>query len=141
MESQSSLQKELQKARHDAREAIEAKEKHAEEMAELSETVEMATLDKEMAEEKAEALQAKQKLISLLKSIVWVKEYSYFQLELETYKEKCEELQLDLELIKAEMADDPGAEGNNLGESGRATNFEMKQLQAQVELFKLSKAS
>lgn len=57
MESQSALQKELQKARHDTREAIEAKEKHAEEMAELSETVEMATLDKEMAEEKAEALQ------------------------------------------------------------------------------------
>ena len=84
---QASLQKELQKAKHDAREAVEAKERyvrfsrlmkyltklflfklnpddfsfctyrHADEMADLSETVEMATLDKEMAEEKAETLQ------------------------------------------------------------------------------------
>ena len=43
-----------------------------------SETVEMATLDKEMAEEKAEAL----------------------QLELEATKERIEELTLDLEIIK-----------------------------------------
>ena len=54
---QASLQKELQKAKHEAKEAIEAKEAHAEEMAELSETVEMITLDKEMAEERAETMQ------------------------------------------------------------------------------------
>lgn len=47
-------------------------------MADLAETVEMATLDKEMAEEKAETL----------------------QIELETAKEKIEELTLDLELLK-----------------------------------------
>ena len=47
----------MQKAKHEAKEAIDAREQHAEEMSELSETVEMATLDKEMAEEKAEALQ------------------------------------------------------------------------------------
>ena len=35
MESQSGLQKELQKAKHDAREAIEAKDVHADEMADL----------------------------------------------------------------------------------------------------------
>ena len=46
-----------------------------------SETVEMATLDKEMAEEKAEAL----------------------QLELEATKERIEELTLDLEIIKVPM--------------------------------------
>ena len=40
------------KAKNDAREAVEAKERHAEEMSDLSEAVEMATLDKEMAEEK-----------------------------------------------------------------------------------------
>merc|ERR1711944_371791 len=57
MESQSALQKEVQKAKHEAKEAIEAKENHAEEMQELSETVEMITLDKEMAEERAETLQ------------------------------------------------------------------------------------
>ena len=57
MESQNALQKEVQKAKHEAKEAIEAKENHAEEMQELSETVEMITLDKEMAEERAETLQ------------------------------------------------------------------------------------
>ena len=58
-------------------------------MAELSETVEMATLDKEMAEERSETL----------------------QIELEAAKEKLEELQLDLDIIKAEMGDDGSAEG------------------------------
>ena len=45
----------------------------------FSETVEMATLDTEMAEEKAESL----------------------QLELEAAKERIEELTLDLDIIKA----------------------------------------
>ncbi len=35
MESQSALQKDLQKAKHEAREAIEARENHAEEMQDL----------------------------------------------------------------------------------------------------------
>jgi hypothetical protein len=80
MEAQAQLQREVQKARHEAREAVEAREAHAEEMAELSETVEMATLDKEMAEEKAETL----------------------QLELEAARERIEELTLDLDIIKVE---------------------------------------
>lgn len=42
----------LSQAKNETREAIEAKERHAEEMSDLSEAVEMATLDKEMAEEK-----------------------------------------------------------------------------------------
>ena len=42
----------MYQAKQDARDAIEAKEQHAEEMSDLSEAVEMATLDKEMAEEK-----------------------------------------------------------------------------------------
>ena len=62
------------------------RDRHAEEMSELSETVEMATLDKEMAEERAETL----------------------QLELEAAKEKIEELQLDLDIIKAEMGEEGG---------------------------------
>jgi dynactin 1 len=56
MESQISLQREVQRAKQEAREAIEARETHAEEMADLAETVEMATLDKEMAEEKVRSL-------------------------------------------------------------------------------------
>merc|ERR1712152_55694 len=76
-----------------------------------SETVEMITLDKEMAEERAETL----------------------QMELEASKEKIEELQLDLDIIKTEMSDDsPKAEGAP-GGAGTVTNFELKQLQAQNE--------
>jgi len=52
MESQTSLQRELQRAKQEAREAVEARDTHADEMSDLAETVEMATLDKEMAEEK-----------------------------------------------------------------------------------------
>lgn len=50
-------------------------------MSDLSEVLEMATLDKEMAEEKAETLQT----------------------ELENAKEKIEEITLDLEILKTEM--------------------------------------
>jgi len=46
----------FRQAKQDARDAIVAKEQHAEEMADLSEAVEMATLDKEMAEEKVKIL-------------------------------------------------------------------------------------
>ena len=52
-------------------------------MADLAETVEMATLDKEMAEEKAETL----------------------QIELEQLKEKLEEQTLDLEILRTEMSE------------------------------------
>jgi len=38
-------------------EAIESKERYVEEMSDVHETIEMATLDKEMAEEKADMLQ------------------------------------------------------------------------------------
>lgn len=86
MESQASLQRDLQKARQEAKDAIEAKEVHAEEMADLADTVEMATLDKEMAEEKAETL----------------------QLELDAAKEKLEEVTLDLEILKNEMQEKAG---------------------------------
>jgi dynactin 1 len=100
MESQALLQRDLQRAKQEvstrfdsividslwifiyqAREAIAARDAHAEEMAELSETVEMATLDREMAEEKAETL----------------------QLELEATTEKLEEALLDLQLLRADL--------------------------------------
>lgn len=81
LEAQNSLQRELQRAKLDVKEAVEAKEAHAEEVADLYETVEMATLDKEMAEEKAEFLQA----------------------ELEACKERLDEVTLDLQILKTEM--------------------------------------
>ena len=99
----------MQKAKHEAKEAIDAREQHAEEMSELSETVEMATLDKEMAEEKAEAL----------------------QLELEAARERIEELTLDLDIIKTEIGE--GGGGSAGTEGGGVTQFELKALQAQNE--------
>ena len=71
-----------------------------------SETVEMATLDKEMAEEKAETL----------------------QLELDAANERIEELTLDLDIIKAEIGQD-----GKMREDGGVTTFELKALQAQNE--------
>ncbi|XP_057658950.1 dynactin subunit 1-like isoform X2 [Diorhabda carinulata] len=106
MSSQASLQRDLQKAKQEAKEAVEAKEAHAEEVADLAEAVEMATLDKEMAEEKAETL----------------------QLELEVCKEKLEEVTLDLEILKAEMQE----KGANFSTTeDQMSAYEVKQLQQQ----------
>ncbi|KRT81438.1 hypothetical protein AMK59_5748 [Oryctes borbonicus] len=87
MESQASLQREVQKAKLDAKDAIEARETHAEEVADLADAVEMATVEKEMAEEKAETL----------------------QLELDVCREKLEEVTLDLEILKAELQNRTGS--------------------------------
>lgn len=107
MSAQASLQKELQRAKQEAKDAIEAKERHAQEMAELSDNVEMITLDKEMAEEKADTL----------------------QLELESSKERIEELQVDLELLRSEMQNK--AETNITAAEGGMSTYEFKQLEQQ----------
>ena len=52
VESQAELQQQLKAARKEAKEAVEAKDKVEEELRDLSDAVEMATLDKEMAEER-----------------------------------------------------------------------------------------
>ncbi|XP_076295743.1 dynactin subunit 1 isoform X5 [Lasioglossum baleicum] len=105
MESQASLQRELQRARQETREAHAAREQFQEEMADLAETVEMATLDKEMAEEKAETL----------------------QIELEQLKEKLEEQTLDLEILRTEMSERAAGGGATAG----TTSYEIKQLEQQ----------
>ncbi|KAK9308816.1 hypothetical protein QLX08_001247 [Tetragonisca angustula] len=105
MESQASLQRELQRARQEAREAHAAREQFQEEMADLAETVEMATLDKEMAEEKAETL----------------------QIELEQLKEKLEEQTLDLEILRTEVSERGAGGGSATGVS----SYEIKQLEQQ----------
>lgn len=113
MDAQSSLQRELQRAKQEAKDAIEARDIHQEEMSELAENVELITLDKEMAEEKAETL----------------------ALELESAKERIEELLLDLEILKTEMQEksmikaDGGATGNE-GIGGMSV-YEFKQLEQQ----------
>ncbi|XP_017758177.1 PREDICTED: dynactin subunit 1 isoform X2 [Eufriesea mexicana] len=105
MESQASLQRELQRARQEAREAHAAREQFQEEMTDLAETVEMAALDKEMAEEKAETL----------------------QIELEQLKEKLEEQTLDLEILRTEVSERTVGGGSTAG----ASNYEIKQLEQQ----------
>ncbi|XP_052269765.1 dynactin subunit 1-like isoform X2 [Dreissena polymorpha] len=105
-ESNADLQRQLLAAKKEARDSSEAFEQYKEEMSDLAETVEIATLDKEMAEEKCEALQQ----------------------ELEQYKEKCEELQVDMEILKNEISDK--------GTDGVATDFTVKQLNQQIERLK-----
>lgn len=60
---------------------MEAKERYMEEMSDTADAIEMATLDKEMAEERAESL----------------------QLEVDSLKEKVDELTMDLEILKHEI--------------------------------------
>lgn len=60
---------------------MEAKERYMEEMSDTADAIEMATLDKEMAEERAESL----------------------QLEVDSLKERVDELTMDLEILKHEI--------------------------------------
>ncbi|XP_035742327.1 dynactin subunit 1-like isoform X2 [Vespa mandarinia] len=108
MESQASLQRDLQRAKQEAREAQAAREQYQDEMADLAETVEMATLDKEMAEEKAETL----------------------QIELEQLKEKLEEQTLDLEILRNEMSERASGGGGG-GSTTSVSSYEVKQLEQQ----------
>ncbi|XP_068149725.1 dynactin subunit 1 [Drosophila tropicalis] len=111
MAAQASLQKDLQRAKQETKDAIEARERHAQEMAELSDNVEMITLDKEMAEEKADTL----------------------QLELESLKERNEELQVDLDLLRSEMQNKAETSIGNIATEGSAgmSTYEFKQLEQQ----------
>ncbi|XP_021708546.1 dynactin subunit 1 isoform X3 [Aedes aegypti] len=110
MDAHSQLQRDYQRAKQEAKDAIEARDLHIEEMAELSENVEMITLDKEMAEEKADTL----------------------ALELETAKERIEELTLDLEIMKTEMQEKMAGGGVISDGTGTGVStYEFKQLEQQ----------
>uniref|UniRef100_H3AFC9 Dynactin subunit 1 n=1 Tax=Latimeria chalumnae TaxID=7897 RepID=H3AFC9_LATCH len=100
-EQQADLQRQLKEAKKEAKEALEAKERYMEEMADTADAIEMATLDKEMAEERAESLQQ----------------------EVESVKEKVEELTMDLEILKHEIEEK--------GSDGAASSYQVKQLEEQ----------
>ncbi|XP_059515364.1 dynactin subunit 1 isoform X1 [Myotis daubentonii] len=100
-EQQADLQRRLKEARKEAKEALEAKERYMEEMADTADAIEMATLDKEMAEERAESLQQ----------------------EVEALRERVEELTTDLEILKAEIEEK--------GSDGAASSYQLKQLEEQ----------
>ncbi|KAG1678660.1 Dynactin subunit 1 [Nymphon striatum] len=105
-ESQADLQKQLQQAKKEAKEVQEDKELQAEEFSDVAEMMEMATLDKEMAEEKCDALQT----------------------EVDQLKEKLTEITLDLEILRSEVSDK--------GSDGAATSYQVKQLEQQNERLK-----
>ncbi|KAK7909373.1 hypothetical protein WMY93_014057 [Mugilogobius chulae] len=100
-EQQNELQKQLKEAKREAREAQEAKDRYMEEMSDTADAIEMATLDKEMAEERAESL----------------------QVEVDTLKEKVEELSMDLEILRHEISEK--------GSDGAASSYHVKQLEEQ----------
>ncbi|XP_041078495.1 dynactin subunit 1-like isoform X8 [Polyodon spathula] len=100
-EQQTDVQKQLKEAKKEAREALEAKDRYMEEMADTADAIEMATLDKEMAEERAESLQQ----------------------EVDSLKEKVEELTMDLEILKHEIEEK--------GSDGAASSYHVKQLEEQ----------
>ncbi|CAG5929371.1 unnamed protein product [Menidia menidia] len=100
-EQQAELQKQLKEAKKEAREAQEAKDRYMEEMSDTADAIEMATLDKEMAEERAESL----------------------QVEVDTLKEKVEELSMDLEILRHEISEK--------GSDGAASSYQVKQLEEQ----------
>ncbi|XP_053314032.1 dynactin subunit 1 isoform X4 [Spea bombifrons] len=100
-EQQADLQRQLKEAKKEAKDALEAQERYMEEMADTADAIEMATLDKEMAEERAESLQQ----------------------EVETFKEKVEELTMDLEILKHEIEEK--------GSDGAASSYQVKQLEEQ----------
>ncbi|XP_026572981.1 dynactin subunit 1 [Pseudonaja textilis] len=100
-EQQAELQKRLKEAKKEAKEALEAKERYMEEMADTADAIEMATLDKEMAEERAESLQQ----------------------EVDSLKEKVEDLTMDLEILKHEIEEK--------GSEGAASSYHVKQLEEQ----------
>ncbi|KAM3857819.1 dynactin subunit 1-like [Diretmus argenteus] len=100
-EQQTELQKQLKEAKKDAREAMEGKDRYMEEMSDTADAIEMATLDKEMAEERAESL----------------------QVEVDTLKEKVEELSMDLEILKHEIEEK--------GSDGAASSYHVRQLEEQ----------
>ncbi|XP_014895417.1 dynactin subunit 1 isoform X8 [Poecilia latipinna] len=100
-EQQAELQKQLKEAKREAKEAMEAKEHYMEEMSDTADAIEMATLDKEMAEERAESL----------------------QLEVDSLKERVEELTMDMEILKHEIEEK--------GSDGAASSYHVKQLEEQ----------
>lgn len=81
-ESQAELQKQLAQARREAQEAQDERERHAEEASDMVEAMEMATVEKEMAEEKLEQLQQ----------------------EVDHWKEKYEMLELDYKTLTSELS-------------------------------------
>ncbi|VFV26038.1 dynactin subunit 1 [Lynx pardinus] len=91
----------LQEARKEAKEAREARGRYFDEPADPADAIEVATVDKEMAEERAESPQR----------------------EVEALKELVDELSTDFEILKAEIEEK--------GSDGAASSYQLKQFAGQ----------
>ncbi|XP_021378666.1 dynactin subunit 1-like isoform X2 [Mizuhopecten yessoensis] len=105
-ETNKELQQQLANAKREARDIQDAFDQYKDEMSDLAESMELATLDKEMAEEKSETLQQ----------------------EVDNLKERNEEVTLDLEILRGEISEK--------GTDGLASSYQVKQLEQQNERLK-----
>ncbi|VDN95969.1 unnamed protein product [Rodentolepis nana] len=109
------LQRQLAQANSEKAEIQAAFDRFKEEMGDTMDVVEMATLDKEMAEEKLETA----------------------NLEIENLKEKIEELTLENQIMKEEQATTPLASGDGEENSAVPTLAQWRQLEQQNERMKV----
>ncbi|VDM40100.1 unnamed protein product [Toxocara canis] len=98
------LQRKLQEKERELREALASKEDEREGVNDIEEQLELVTLDKEMAEERAEMLQA----------------------ELDAQKDQIQKLEMDLEILRNEMEQAGGT-------APQGNSVQMKQLEQQNE--------
>uniref|UniRef100_A0A6Q2XB56 Dynactin subunit 1 n=1 Tax=Esox lucius TaxID=8010 RepID=A0A6Q2XB56_ESOLU len=106
-EQQADLQKQLKEAKKDAREAQEAKDRYMEEMSDTADAIEMATLDKEMAEERSESL----------------------QVEVDSLKEK--RLRVSEKCLRSLLLHSVKILNPSPGSDGAASSYQVKQLEEQ----------
>ncbi|KAL5971770.1 Dynactin subunit 1 [Taenia solium] len=114
-EKSADLQRQIAQAKSEAAEKQAAFDRYKEEMTDAMDTIEMATLDKEMAEEKLETA----------------------NLEIENLKEKVEELTLENQILKEEQANAPLPTADGESTTVGPTVAQLKQLEQQNERMKM----
>lgn len=110
-ENSADLQRQVAQLKNEKAQVQAAFDRYRDEMTELAESIEMATLDKEMAEEKLETI----------------------NLELETLKERVEELTLENQILKDEQEQTSVSPSGD----GAPTTAQVKQLEQQNERLKM----
>ncbi|CDS35840.1 dynactin subunit 1 [Echinococcus multilocularis] len=114
-EKSADFQRQIAKAKSEAAEKQAAFDRYKEEMIDAMDTIEMATLDKEMAEEKLETA----------------------NMEIESLKEKVEELTLENQILREEQANTPLPAADSGTTSPGPTLAQLKQLEQQNERMKM----
>ncbi|KAL7062605.1 hypothetical protein AAHC03_0940 [Spirometra sp. Aus1] len=110
-ENSADLQRQMAQLKNEKSQVQAAFDRYRDEMTELAESIEMATLDKEMAEEKLETI----------------------NLELESLKERVEELTLENQILKEEQEQTSVTPSGD----GAPTSAQIKQLEQQNERLKM----